>query len=196
MLNAEAGSLFEYRREEAGLFLQEIYFDWVLPFLVKQIKNDKELTATLEPEELEIISEAVATAESDKFAKEQMLKGEMVLPEEKQAVYDAVKDVSMKVRRRSINDFEKLFVNWEGHVDVITTGEQRNKTAMLETLFNVFQIVANNPAILQDPVLGRLFNQMVEMAGVSPLLLQSNAAQTPPQQPANQQLPDNIAPAA
>jgi hypothetical protein len=45
----------------------------VLPFLVKQIKKDKDLTATLEPEEPEIVSEAVANQEADKFAKERIL---------------------------------------------------------------------------------------------------------------------------
>ena len=63
----------------------------------------------------------------------------------------------------------------EGNVDVITTGEQRNKSVMLETLFNVFQIIAKNPAILQDPTLARIFNQMVEMAGVSPVFFQRAA---------------------
>ena len=51
ILNQEAGSLFEYRREEASIFIREIFLDWVLPFLVKQLKKDKDLTATLEPEE-------------------------------------------------------------------------------------------------------------------------------------------------
>jgi hypothetical protein len=44
--NREAGYMFEYRRQEAGLFAQEIYRDWVLPFHVKEIKNQKELVAS------------------------------------------------------------------------------------------------------------------------------------------------------
>ena len=43
---------------------------------------------------------------------------------------------------------------------------------MLETLFNVFKVAAQAPQILNNPVLARLFNQLVEVAGVSPLLLQ------------------------
>jgi hypothetical protein len=195
MLNAEAGSLFEYRREEAGLFLQEIYFDWILPFLVKQIKKDKDLTATLEPEELELVADAIADHEADRFAKEQVLSGKEITGEQKDAVRTAVRDVSMKLRRRSFGGFTKLFKDWEGSVDVITTGEQKNKTAMLETLFNIFKTVASSPGILQDPVLARLFNQLVEMAGVSPLLLQPSASQQSAS-PAPQQtppLPDKMA---
>lgn len=36
-------------------------------------------------------------------------------------------------------------------MDVITTGEQKNKTAMLETLFNIFKTGASSPGMLQDP---------------------------------------------
>ncbi len=196
MLNNEAGSLFEYRREEAGLFLQEIYLDWVLPFLVRQIKADKELTATLEPEELEMVSEAIAQHEANGFAKQQILSGNAITPAEVDAVKSAVRDTSMKHRRRSFTGFDKLFANWEGNVDVITTGEQKNKTAMLETLFSIFKTVAQAPQLLQDPVLGRLFNQLVEIAGVSPLLLKSSTAQqtqAPVAQPQQQTpLPDKV----
>jgi hypothetical protein len=42
--------LADDRHVEAGIFVREIVLDSVLPFLVKQLKNDKDLTATLEPE--------------------------------------------------------------------------------------------------------------------------------------------------
>lgn len=190
ILNQEAGSLFEYRREEAGLFIQEIYFDWVLPFLVKQIKEDKELVATLEPDELEMVSDALAQHEAYSFAKEQMLSGGDVLPEDVDGIKAAARDASMRQSRRAFVGFDDLFQDWKGSVDVITTGEQKNKAVALETLFNIFKTVAAAPQLLQDPVLARLFNQMVEMAGVSPMLLQSRAP-AQPSLPATAALPAN-----
>lgn len=192
ILNQEAGSLFEYRREEAGIFVREIFMDWVLPFLVKQLKKDKDLTATLEPEELELVSEAVANQEADKFAKERILKGEIVTPEEKQAVYGAVKEASMQLRRRSFNGLEKLFTDWMGTVDVITTGEQKNKAAMLETMNNVIgfvmkmQLPDGRNLALEDGPMRSIFLQLMETAGVSPLLL------TKMQAPAPQALPQPV----
>ena len=49
-------------------------------------------------------------------------------------------------------------------------GEQRNKAVMLEMLFIVFQIIANS-LLPQAPPLARIFNQVVEMAGVSLVFL-------------------------
>jgi hypothetical protein len=188
VLNQEAGSLFEYRREEAGEFIREIFMDWVLPFLVKEIKKDKELTTTLEPEELELVSDALANHEALRFAKEQVLSGNLVAQQDLDAIKQTARESSMKLRRKGFKDFADLFDDWQGVVDVITTGEQKNKAAMLETLFNVFKTVAQAPQILQDPTLARLFNQLVETAGVSPLLLQPKGAPTEPAQ----QLPEEI----
>jgi hypothetical protein len=203
LLNQEAGSLFEYRREEAGIFIREIFLDWVLPFLVKQLKKDKDLTATLEPEELEIVSDAVANQEADKFAKERILGGKTVTPEEKQAVYGAVKDASMQLRRRSFKGVDKLFSDWMGTVDVITTGEQKNKAAMLETMNNIIgfvmkmQMPDGRNLAMEDGPMRRLFLQLMEMAGVSPLLLTgSQAAPVPVQQVATPQVQTNVTPAA
>ncbi len=84
---------------------------------------------------------------------------------------------------------------WQGSVDVITTGEQDDKNAALETLFNIFQVLAKFPQALQDPVMARLFNQLVEKAGVSPLLVNGRSgagAQTAPDTAAAAQLPTNI----
>jgi hypothetical protein len=200
ILNQEAGSLFEYRREEAGIFVREIFMDWVLPFLVKQIKKDKDLTATLEPEELELVSEAVANHEADKFAKDRILKGESITPEEKQAVHSAVREASMQLRRRSFKGFDKLFTDWMGTVDVITTGEQKNKAAMLETISNIIKFVTSmqlpdgRNLALEDGPMRNLFLQLMELAGVSPLLL--TKMQTQPQAPAPVQQPRQTTPPA
>jgi hypothetical protein len=118
-------------------------------------------------------------------------------------VFDDTRQLHLKVGlRRQFKLAENLFDDWKGSVDVITTGEQENKDTMMETLFNLFQVVAKFPQVLQNPVMARLFNQMVETAGVSPLLFgatgSANAAgpQVAPATAAPQQLPTAIAPAA
>ncbi|MBX3498114.1 MAG: hypothetical protein KF889_01620 [Alphaproteobacteria bacterium] len=195
ILNQEAGSLFEYRREEAGLFVHEIYFDWLLPYLVQQIKKDKELVATLEPDELELVSDALAKKEVNDFAKEQILSGAIPDPIDLQGIDAAARESSMRQSRRAFVGFQDLFSDWAGTVDVITTGEQKNKAVVLETLFNVFKTVATAPQLLQDPVMARLFNQIVEIAGISPVLLQGHkpAMPTPVAPAAPEALPETVA---
>ena len=195
MLNSEAGSLFEYRREEAGIFISEIYNDWVLPFIVKQIKKDKELSATLEPEEQKMLADMLADHEANSFAKDQLLSGSIPRPIDMATVRNSARTGVMKNRRHSFTGFDKLFKDWKGNVRVDTTGEQKNKSVMMETLFNIFQVIAKNPAILQDPTLARIFNQMLETAGVSPVFLSNDGGSSIPSSTTTP-MPTEIAPTA
>jgi hypothetical protein len=192
----EASALFEYRRQEAGLFIQEIYFDWILPFLVKQIRDDKQLTATLEPEELEMVSEAIAQHEALQFAKKQILSGNVVQQQDIDAIKQAARSNSMKLRRKGFTDFAELFDDWAGTVDVVTTGEQKDKQALLSTLFQLFGAVAANPALLQNSTLANIFNEIVEIAGASPLLQATGQGTPAHQQPDQQAQPQQSQPTA
>jgi hypothetical protein len=113
----------------------------------------------------------LANQEADKFAKERMLAGEMVTPEEVEGVRGAVKEASMQLRRRSFKGFEQLFKDWMGTVDVITTGEQKNKAAMLETINNIIGLIVKmqlpdgRNLAMEDGPLRTLTLQLMEMAG-------------------------------
>ena len=197
--NQESGSMFVYRQQEAGLFIQEIYQDWVLPYLVKRIKKEAELVAELTPEELEIVSEAIADYEAAAAIKERILSGELVTPEDLEAARTEEREKSLSSGNRRAFKIPKDFFSEEDfNVDVITTGEQKNKAVVLETLFNIFSVVAKNPQALLDPTLARLFNQIVETAGVSPLMIRPGKvqpqAQLAPAQSTPPEMPTSIAP--
>ena len=200
-LNREAGSMFVYRRQEAGLFIQEIFRDWVLPYIVKEIKKAKDLTAELQPEELEALSDALAQIEEMRFAKDVLLSPGTAIPTEADRgfVRSAARDAYIQSGARKAFAFpDKFFDDWEGNTDVITTGEQENKEAAMETLFNLFQVLAKFPTALQDPVLKGLFNQIVEKAGSSPITLGTGRASGTevPTAPAVTGAPTEVAPAA
>ena len=182
----EASALFEYRRQEAGLFIREIYRDWVLPFLVKQMQSAKDIVADLDPDELQMVSKAAAEHEALQFAKKQALTGSGALVHEQdiEAIKAATHSMHMKSSRKGINKFSGMFDNWAGTIDVDTTGEQRDKKDMLSTLFQLFGAVAANPQLLQDQTMARLFNEIVETAGVSPTLQTSGEQPEQGAQPA------------
>jgi hypothetical protein len=184
----EASALFEYRRQEAGLFIQEIYRDWILPFLVGQIKNEKELVADLDPEELAVLSQAVADHEATKTAKEKILGGELVFAEDlDQLKQEAKSQFGGRGNRHAFSFAGTLFEDWEGMVDVDTTGEQYDRQALLSTLFQLFGSVAQNPQLLENPTAARIFNEIIETAGASPILQQTGQGSS-----AQQALPPGI----
>ncbi len=72
-------------------------------------------------------------------------------------------------------------------IEVNITGEEKNKALMAEKMGAVFSQIAQNPALLDDPRMSKLFNEILESSGLSPL------AYSTPKTPA---LPAPVAPVA
>ena len=97
---------------------------------------------------------------------------------------EKISELRRQGKKRYIEIPDKYFDDIEAKVSVVTTGEQRNKAAILTSLSSILQTVSQsfNPqtgqfSILENPVLSRIFGQIVEIAGagVSPVSLrQSN----------------------
>lgn len=166
--NQEAQSLFNYRKEEMGIFLNELFTDWIIPFIKKQIQKKDILTADFEDDELAIIDEELIKQNVKKEVKSRLLRGEMTTAED----YEQLKlleeqRIRTRLKKRRFLQIPKdYFKDVEFKLDIITTGEQVNKAAMFETMANIMQTVAQNPQILQDPVLKKLFAKIVELSGI------------------------------
>jgi hypothetical protein len=105
-----------YRRQEAGIFITEMYSDWLLPFLVKQIQQEAELIADLEPDELQMLQEAVANLEALKFAKTRALGGKLVQQGDIDAIKIAARSITGKMRRKGFTDFADLRQHIRVHI--------------------------------------------------------------------------------
>lgn len=173
LLNQVANSPFEFRREEWGIFLNEVLNDWVLPHLKKKIKKEGVIVAEFDESELEIIDEAFAEYQGRQYFKDRLLQG--VLPE--QSEIDSLKEdtkmlLSKTGKKREI-EVPEGFLDVEGKITANITGELKNKQAILQSLDNIFRTISStyNPATgtyaaLEDPTLSKIFNYIVETAGI------------------------------
>lgn len=166
--NQEASSLFQYRKEEFGIFIEEIMNDWVLPFLAKKINREHILRSeNFSPEELAAIDEAFKVTRANEQVIEAALNGKVTTWEEYQDMKAGLGQVISATNKSRFLEVPKdYFKDFKGKVKVITTGEQVNKAVVFESISNIIALVGQNPAILQDPVLSKLFGKIVEMAGI------------------------------
>lgn len=174
LVTQQSASQFDYRREEMGLFLEEIFEDWVLPYITKKFNKQFILSSNLFSEtELKKIDENFATENAnndfvDKFIAN-LNAGDKVTTLDQQS-YDTMKnDYSSKIKQTGKQRFLEVpkdyFKDIECRVTINTTGEQRNKMAILESLSNIINTVSANPAILQDETLRTIFNRILELSG-------------------------------
>ena len=191
LLNQVASKPFDYRREEAGIFLTRIFEKWIIPHLIKKLKKKHILASDFDEDELAMIDQDFATDRANTKVKEKLLKGEYTSPEEYQALIEMEKIIGTK---RYLDMPDNYFDGIEAKVTVDPTGEMRNKQAVLQSLSTLMGDVIKsfNPntgtfGVFDNPQLSKIFGTILELsgAGISPVSLlgkpQSAAVQTQPQ---------------
>lgn len=186
----QSSSVFKTLQQELGIFVTEIFEDWVMPHLASQLNKEHILSYDFSVEELKEIDKNFSTRQANEQAKEKILSGEIVTPEDYMKWMDLADTFIKQTKgKRFIVIPKDFYKNLEAKVTVNVTGEQKNKGAVLESLNNILLTIAGNPAMLQDPVLSQIVMKIVELsgAGISPVSLtagiqQQATQQVPPQQ--------------
>lgn len=206
LLNQVASKPFDYRREEWGIELTQMFEEWIIPYIIKKLYKGHTLRSDYTDEELTIIDETIGARESKKFAIEQLLQGQVPTPEDMSGVNQQVnKELNKFGKARFIKFPDGYFDDVEAGVTVVTTGEQKNKAAMLQTLDNLLgkALQSYDPntgkfAIFDDPRLSKIFGTIVEnsQAGVTPASFGIGSAKAAPQAPTAPVAPQQSAPLA
>jgi hypothetical protein len=181
----QASSYFDYKREEAGVFITELFNDWVLPFLAKRINREHILSSEFSGDELAKLDESFATALVNEELKQKVLSGQIVTPEDYQAGIELTKQtLGKRGKRRFLEIPTSYFKNFEPKVSVIVTKELKDIDVEKKNLEYISMIIAKNPQAMQDPTLAKIIGRMAELSGIlSPGDL--SAMGKAPTQPAN-----------
>ncbi len=195
ILNQESHSLFELMTENKGLALEEMFREWIIPYIRKQLNNKDEIVAMLDDAGIKQLDTWYITGTANKKVNQKIidraLEGEITTREQQMEMTaeEAGKiqgELSMMGNQRFIKPSEVddktwkdiLDINWDA-IEVEITNEQSDKEAVMTTLTTVMQTVAANPAVLQDPNMKMLFNKILEMTGqVSTIELSTQAMPT------------------
>lgn len=177
LLNQIASKPFDYRREEAGIFLTRLFDKWIIPYLIKRLKKKHILATDFDEDELAMIDQDFTTHRANQRVKEALLEGKFLTPDEYQAVLESEKLLGTK---RYLDMPDDYFDDIEPKISVNPTGELKNKQAILQSLSTLMGDVMKsfNPntgrfAVFDDPRLAKIFSTIVELsgAGISPASL-------------------------
>jgi len=182
--NQEASSLFIYRREEMGIFLTELFNNWIIPDIIKDINREWILSAEFSADELAKIDERFGIYKANEVIKDKLMNLELdvdfTAEKYEESIQSYVELLQETDNTRFLEVPKGYFKDFKFKVSVITTNEQRNKAATLESLSNILGQVSStfDPntgtfAMLENPALASIFSQAVELsgAGISPVTL-------------------------
>lgn len=201
LVTQESHGLHEYRRGQYAKHLEEIYRDWIIPHIKKEITKGAQFLSELSLEELQYVTDCVVTTEANNRVKEAVLNGETPTKEEADLLKQVIRDeFQKKGNKHFIEILKGEFKDVPLAVKVSVAGKSKNLAQMTDKVVNIFRFAFSNPQgfaqTMQIPGMAKSFNQILEYSGLSQVdfsgidkIAEQMQPQQPPQQP---QLPGQL----
>lgn len=165
----QASKLFDFIKENNGMFIEEVFEEWIIPRFEKETDKDfifeiydnKTLRAVVETDVNRRLNEGIAKivlATGSYPPKQEVETLKVAL------MADADKPQFVEIIKGYFKNFEKTL-----YIDI--TGEQHDTAQEVETMTNMMQLLAQNPQIMQDPQLRDFLMAIAQKTGIDPSVL-------------------------
>jgi len=197
-----AQQLHSYRQGKIATFVEELYREWFLPDIARSITNGTTFLATLSVDELKQVGEAVTNCELNDWKKNLTLSGKTwTQQEEVQQKQNIQESFQKSGNKHFIEILQGEFKDISLDLEISIKNKQVDTGGMLEVITKVVGLIVQTQGqILQNPVMAKLFNQMLEYSGLEPLdfsgmdAQDKNIPQQTPKLPIQPQQPNNNIP--
>ena len=166
LITQESHSLHNYRKGKIATFLQMIYQEWIIPHLATEIAKEQMFMAELSFEEMQEVADRIVDNIANKRLKEAILKGELPVPEEVEAMKLTNKEIFLKSNKKFLKIFKDEMKKTALGVKINIVGKQEYLQFMVDSLVNVFNKLYRGPEDFQNPAMVGLFNKILEGSGV------------------------------
>jgi len=166
-----AGGFFDLKREEVGLFWKSVLWDWVIPQFKKTAKKRHKLMlegGEFDDDELDNFRDLIINHRNNLEIVD-FIKKNGVIPdfEMRQMIKSITREKVLKEKDIEIPD--GYYDNAKYKLDIVMTMESVDMTAKMNTLQTIITIVGQNPTVLQDKRVRKVFYKLIDMAGISPV---------------------------
>ena len=170
---AQGRGSHDRRRGQRAKFIEEIYRDWIIPDMIREITKGKKFLATLSTEELGWVSEQVAENQTNERIKDLILENKQDVTPEMQATFKDLfkKDFLKKGNKQLFEIIEGEFADMEVKMGISIANKQKNLADLSDKVLSIFQFIFQNPAgfqqAMQIPALAKSFENILEFSGMS-----------------------------
>lgn len=188
--------LHEYRRGQYAKHIEEIYNDWIIPYIEKKVTQGMTFLSDLSLEDLQYVMECVVTNMANSYAVNMVIAtgGAGPTPDQFELFKQLARsEFKKKGSAHFIEILKGEFKNKVLRVKVSVKGKSKDLAAKTDGLVNVFRQIIANPAVLHIPAIAKIFNDIIEDSGLDPvdfsgITTAQTAAATPgPAQPGVEQ---------
>lgn len=163
-----AAQYYDLKREDLGMFIKGILFDWIIPEFKKQKKSAHNLMlGEFDEDELSKLKDLVLTNKNNEALVNSIKKNGRIPSMKEMEILKALTKEKMK-SQKDIQIPNNFYDNLKYKIDIVITNEQIDMAARLTTLQTVLQIIGGNPTILRDPRTRKVFYKLLDLSGISP----------------------------
>lgn len=164
--------IHDRRRGQRAKFIEEIYRDFIIPDIVKEITKDKEFMATLSTDELTWVADQLATTATNQRIKDMIFKNKMPSPQDQQTFTSLFKqDFFKKGNKHLLKILKGDFKNISEKIGINIAAKQKNLGNLSDKILSIFQFIIANPQAFQQamqiPALANSFGDILEYGGLS-----------------------------
>lgn len=160
--------IHERRRGQRAKFIEELYRDWIIPDMTKEIIQGHTFLATLTWEEMSWAAGQLAESYANREVNDDVLKGRPI--RDRDALkQQCIQEFSKRGNQHLIEILQGQFKDVAIRMGINIAGKQKDLQHVVESLTSVFQTITANPYILKQPAMEKLFNQIIEASGLDPI---------------------------
>ena len=180
---ATVGEHFNYKREKFGLFLSELFNDWVLPDLIKKLNEEHILEIAGDPSYMDTyLNVAARGLLVSQYLKLAALSGGVITKEQEAQLLEAIKQQLLQSPKQIVKILKDYYKNILPKIEVVTTGESVNKQNRINSGMALLSYITN-PVIMSDPTSKGIVLEIADTLGFNV----TNAGAQQVQQMAQQQ---------
>ena len=162
--------LHERRRGQRAKFIEEIYRDWIIPDMVKEILNGKKFLATLTSEDLTWIANQLAENYAYREQAEDIFN--CVVARDKELLKQKfLQDFGKKGNKHLLEILKDEFRDVEVQMGINISSKQKDLVGLSDKILSIFQFIFTNPQAFQQamqiPALSRSFQDILEYSGMN-----------------------------
>ena len=171
---SEGRGMHVYRQGKYAKFIEEVYKDWIIPYIAKEVTNGTRFLSTLTADEMKYVADCVTKSSFNAYYDELVLNGQPVPePEERTAMEDKFKQEFVSKGNQHFLEILKGELSKKPiGVKVNVKGKQKDLGKAVDKLVNIWRMIISNPQgfqqAMQDPQMARDFNEIRELSGMSP----------------------------
>ena len=172
IVHVEGQGIHAYRQGKISTWFADVlYPKFIIPYMVRDMKGGLKFSEELSLEEMVEVGKVISKNQAEQKVKELILDGEMIGEgQQEELVQFYMDNFKEGGSRKFFEVMENEMDNLPISVFINIKNKQKNMAQDADKITNIIREVMKNPqAFSQNPGISRLFNELLENSGLSPL---------------------------